>query len=209
MRIGIMGGSFDPIHTGHLIVAEQMRDARQLDQVIFIPTKVPPHKSDRMLASSSDRLKMARLAVADHPGFEVSDIELRREGPSYSIDTIAELREKWRNEHRVFFIVGADTLAELPTWRRPGDLVDHADFLTAMRPGFPMDFWDDLSVTFSPEQLARLKQGCVDTIPVGISSTVIRQRVSEGKTIRYLVPDAVEKYIHQHGLYGAKKGKPK
>ena len=205
MRIGIMGGSFDPIHIGHLMVAEQMREARQLERILFIPSKIPPHKAERELASPRDRIKMARLAVEGHSAFDVSDIELRREGPSYSIDTLAELREKWRDQHRIFFIIGSDTLADLPTWRRPGDLVDQADFLTAVRPGFPIDSWDDLSVTFSPEQVARLKQGCVDTIPIGISSTEIRRRARQGHSIRYLVPEAVEQYIQRRGLYGSRR----
>ena len=120
---------------------------------------------------------------------------------------IADLKEAWGNEHRIFFIIGADTLPILPTWRRPGDLVDQADFLTAARPGYPIDCWKDLSVTFSREQVRRLKQGCIDTLPVGISSTEVRRLISMQKTIRYLVPMAVEAYIYKHGLYGARKEK--
>jgi len=207
MKVGIFGGTFDPIHLGHLIVAEQMRGARELDRVLFIPTRIPPHKIPHQCAASELRLKMVHLAVPDDPAFEASDIELRRDGPSYSIDTIAELKEAWGNEHRIFFIVGADTLPILPTWRRPGDLVDQADFLTAARPGYPIDCWKDLSVTFSREQVRRLKQGCIDTLPVGISSTEVRRLISTQKTIRYLVPMAVEAYIYKHGLYGARKEK--
>lgn len=205
MQIGILGGTFDPIHLGHLIVAEQMRQARDLDRVVFIPTKIPPHKAGRVLAPEKHRLEMVRLAAKGHPAFEASDIELQREGASYSIDTIAQLKELWGNDKRIFFIIGADTLPILPTWKRPCDLVDQADFLTAARPGYPIDCWKDLAVTFSREQLERLKKGCTDTIPVGISSTQIRKLIREGKTIHYLVPKAVEDYIYRHGLYGAQK----
>ena len=205
MRVGVFGGTFDPIHLGHLIVAEQMREARDLDQVMFVPTRIPPHKIGKSRARPEDRIKMVRLAVADDPAFEASDIELRRDGPSYSIDTIAELKETWGDERRFFFIIGADTLPVLPTWRRPGDLVDQADFLTAARPGYPVDCWKDLSVTFSSKQIHRLKQGCVDTLPIGISSTEVRRLLAKQNTIRYLVPRAVEDYIYKHGLYGARK----
>ena len=144
---------------------------------------------------------MARLAVADIPAFEVSTIEIDRPGPSYSIDTLFQLREDYGDDCRICFIIGADTLAELPTWRRPGDLVAEAEVLTAVRPGTRLDFWDDLSYTFDPEQIARLRKGCVDTVPIGVSSTDIRRRVREGHSIRFLVPQAVEEYIHRHKLY--------
>jgi len=147
---------------------------------------------------------MVELAIADHPGFEVSRVEIDRAGPSYSIDTIDQLQEEWGDGPSIFLISGADTLAELSVWRRPGDLIEQADFLTAARPGMDMDFWDELSFTFTPEQVRRLREGCVDTTPVDISSTDIRNRVRSERPIRGLVPPAVEEYIIQHGLYRAR-----
>ena len=209
MKIGIMGGSFDPIHVGHLKVAEEMREKRRLDKVVFIPTNIPPHKAHRQLAAPRHRIRMVELAIADHPGFEVSRVEIDRAGPSYSIDTIDQLQEEWGDGHSIFFIIGADTLAELSVWRRPGELIEQADFLTAARPGTDMDFWDELSFTFTPEQVRRLRYGCVDTTPVDISSTDIRNRVRSERSIMGLVPPAVDEYIVRHGLYRAIRGEPK
>lgn len=209
MKIGIMGGSFDPIHVGHLKVAEQMREKRRLGKLVFIPTNIPPHKAHRQLAAPRHRLRMVELAIADYPGFEVSRVEIDHEGPSYSIDTIDRLQDEWGDGHSVFFIIGADTLAELSVWRRPRELIEQADFLTAVRPGTEMDFWDELSFTFTPEQVERLRDGCVDTTPVDISSTDIRDRVRRERPISGLVPPAVEEYIMQHGLYRARRGESK
>lgn len=187
-HIGLLGGTFDPIHCGHLLAAEQAREQAGLDEIWFLPTHIPPHKSREGLTPAHHRLTMVQLAIEDHPAFRVSDEELHREGPSYSYDTMVRLVKKHR-DYRFSFIIGGDMVKTLSTWHRYEELVGLTDFIGLARPGFELDLSDPEHVTFV-------------NMPVwDISSTLIRQKVVDGKSLRYLVPDAVERYIKENRLY--------
>ena len=199
MNVGVFGGSFNPIHTGHLILAEEISEAARLDVVLFVPAFTPPHKANVDLALQDHRLRMVELAVADNPRFEASDIELRRGGVSYTIDTILELRRK-RPADRLHFIIGADTIPELASWHRIDELVRLVRFLTGSRPG-QQPRWEPLEAKLPQQAVDEIRGGVIATTPIGISSSAIRHRMREGRTIRYLVPRAVEEYAVRHKLY--------
>lgn len=198
-RIGILGGTFDPIHMGHLITGEIVRVSAALDEIIFIPAARPPHKENKGEAPAEDRLLMVQCAVEGNPSFSVSDIELKREGPSYTVDTIAVLSEQLRGAE-LFFITGADAMNDLYRWHDPVRLLHSCTFIVAARQGVELDE-SRLAEQFSPEQRSRIR--IVPTPHLEISSTVIRARVRAGRSIRYLVPRAVELYIEERGLYRA------
>ena len=198
-RIGILGGTFDPIHMGHLITAEIVRVSAALDEIIFIPAARPPHKENKGEAPAEDRLLMVQCAVEGNPSFSVSDIELRREGPSYTVDTIAALSEQL-GDAELFFITGADAMNDLYRWHDPVRLLHSCRLIVAARQGVELDE-SRLAEQFSPEQRSRIR--IVPTPHLEISSTVIRARVRAGRSIRYLVPRAVELYIEERGLYRA------
>ena len=198
-RIGIMGGTFDPIHMGHLITAEMVRTDAHLDEILFIPSARPPHKDGARAASAEDRLIMTERAVQDNPYFSVSDIELRRDGPSYTVDTIAELRADL-GEAEIFFITGADAMNDLYRWHEPELLLRSCRFIVATRQGAPLD---ELLIAekFTAEERSHIQ--VLPTPHLEISSTVIRARVRAGLSIRHLVPRTVEEYIRERGLYSA------
>ena len=185
MRLGIVGGTFNPIHLGHLVLAETAREELALDRILFIPTQQPPHKSVRNLLPGTLRLKLVQLAIRDHPGFAASDIELHRHGPSYSIDTVKILRSKLPGA-KLFLLIGEDMLSV--RWLAWRGLRRLCTIVVASRPG---------------SKAARAEAGLTRlTMPrLEISSSNIRARVSAGRSIRYLVPAAVERYIRQHHLY--------
>jgi len=194
MRIGIFGGTFDPIHLGHLILAEQCREQLRLDEVWFIPAGEPPHKLSKARSSGRHRREMIEFAIAGHDGFHVSDIELDREGPSYTVDTLSELH-KLHPGHEWWLLIGADSLHDFPTWREP-DVITQLAHVAAVNRGndpppditaFTTQFGDHLDVVTMPG--------------VNLSASDIRRRIAEGKSIRFLVPRAVEVYIQQQGLY--------
>lgn len=191
MRIGIFGGSFNPPHIAHLAVAEQAADAAVLDQVLWIPAASSPHKVDEpSMASAADRLEMVRLATADNPRFAVSDLEINRGGVSYTVDTLRALRESMPgSEFRL--IVGQDSLEQLFTWRDPEAIVVLAPLLVYGRPGVKPTGTTHFEAFATP----------IEGPPLDLSSTVIRERVRSGRSIRYLVPDAVRMYVEQHMLY--------
>lgn len=188
------GGSFNPIHVGHLICARAVAQARGFDRVILVPSAQPPHKPDQsQLASPDDRLAMVQLAIADEPLFAVDALELERPGPSYTIDTVRELQR--RGHRQVHWLIGADMLAVLPKWHQPEQLVAEADLVIMSRPGWQFD-WMSL-----PESYRRLRQNVVVAPLLEISASTIRQRVREGHSIRWLTPPAVADYIGRRGLY--------
>jgi len=200
MRIGIFGGTFDPVHLAHLILAEQCREQGRLDQVWFVPSARPPHKLDRPRTPFAQRVEMLALAVAGHPAFQLNEVEKERPGPSYTADTLAELRG--RHPHADFWlIIGSDSLADLPHWHEPHRIVEQAGLLVVARPG-----WQVLTA----EQLQR-ELGLVDAPPLRlqvvsmplleIASRDLRQRARDGRSLRYFVPRAVECYIEGHRLY--------
>lgn len=217
--IAIYGGTFDPVHLGHLIVARAVAERCGFRRVTLMPSASPPHKS-AALSSPTDRLEMLRLAVADDPLFEVSDLELRRSGPSYTIDTLAELGRQADPGAGIAWIIGADMLAILPKWHRAAEVVRQARIITAVRPGWdnregtpqtatqpvvPKELERDLREAFGPDISSRLLADVVQTPRIEISSTDIRERCAAGLSIRYLVPPAVEQYIRERNLY-AKSG---
>ena len=197
-RIGLMGGTFDPVHLAHLHIAEESRQAFSLDEVLFIPAAQPPHKQGRKIASAKQRIKMVELAIAGNPAFTLNLLEMRRQGPSYSWLTVQELHECLGAEAELYFITGSDSINDLPTWNHAKDLVAACHFIGAARPEVPLD--EQLLLDFFGQ---KLRQHIHELqIPrMEISSTLIRQRIAAGKSIRYLVPEKVADYIEKEGLY--------
>jgi nicotinate-nucleotide adenylyltransferase len=200
-KLGILGGSFNPIHVGHLVLAETAREALGLDRVILIPAKLPPHKRAEALAGGADRLAMVRLAIAGNPAFAVSDIELRRPGVSYTVDTVRALRKRLGPGTVIYFLIGMDTVAELATWREIARLARLCKFVPLNRPGHSVPNVATLERTLGRLPARAMLKRALDMPLIGISSSEIRRRVAEGRTIRYLVPDAVAAYIRRKRLY--------
>lgn len=191
--IGVMGGTFDPIHCGHLLAASEVADRFRLAMVVFVPAGRPWQKDDREIASGAHRLAMTTIAVAEDPRFRVSDVDLNRPGSTYTVDTLRDLHHEYGPDTDLVFITGADALADVSTWHKPHELTTLAHLVgtsragqPAVRPDLPSD-----SVTL------------IDIPAVDISASDIRQRVATGRSIRYLVPPGVESYIERHGLYQA------
>ncbi|MEN6371595.1 MAG: nicotinate-nucleotide adenylyltransferase [Armatimonadota bacterium] len=199
-RIGIIGGTFDPIHIGHLIIAEEARYQFRLDRLIFIPAGVPPHKPNQPITDKEQRFNMTVLATEDNPAFEVSRIEIDRSGPSYAVDTLAELKKIYGNDTRLFFIIGADAILEILTWYEPEKLRCMCRFIATTRPGYRLS---DVKKKLPEEYLERIT--FMDAPGVDISATDLRSRVASGRTIKYMVPKAVEDYIIDNKLYMVKK----
>jgi nicotinate-nucleotide adenylyltransferase len=199
--IALFGGTFDPIHHGHLIVGRAVAEVLDCARVVFIPAQNPPHKVGRGLTDAAHRLAMARLAVADEPRFDVSDIEIRRTGLSYTILTVEAFRREVGPEVPLAWIIGGDTLPELHTWYRVRELVDACRIVTAVRPGFEAPDLAPLRRSLSAEQIERLRADVLTTPRIDISATQIRRRVRESRSIRYLVPESVGGYIAASGLY--------
>ncbi len=188
MRIGILGGTFNPVHLGHLLLAEGARETLELDQILWIPARIPPHKEPPGQVSAEQRARMVELAISDNPAFRLSRVELERPAPSYTIDTVHQLRQQeistvsdW------FFLIGSDTAGELESWREIGQLKTLVQFVAIPRPGRP--------ATRVPE----VRQIPVQTLDV--SSSEVRQRIRENRSIRYWVPESVRLYIEEHRLY--------
>jgi nicotinate-nucleotide adenylyltransferase len=213
MRIGLFGGTFDPIHWGHLRSAEEVREAFALDRILFIPTSKPPHKRGQTTTPAGDRLAMVRLAVAKNPGFAVSTVEIRRAGISYSIDTVRYFVARSKGEDSFFFILGLDAFREIGTWKDYNKLFPLCNFVVTSRPG------SRDTNPFRGSSIAVKGQFCYDSkqkmyhhrsgtslqflklTDFAVSASDIRERVTQGKSIRYLVPSAVEAYIKRGGLY--------
>jgi nicotinate-nucleotide adenylyltransferase len=191
-RLGIFGGTFDPIHLGHLICAEQLRQALRLDLVLFVPTCEPPHKPASEPAEPADRLEMVRLAIDGHPDFSASEIEIARKGTSYTIDTVRHLRDAYGAEVELWLLMGQDSYREISTWKSPERIAAECFFGVARRPGYQRE---------TEPPVPGLRSKFVDITSVDISSTDIRARLGDAKSIRYLVPPAVEKYIRNNSLY--------
>lgn len=188
MRIGILGGTFNPIHLGHLLLAEEVKNSLYLDRVIFIPSYLPPHKKQEHLAPASDRLKMVELAISNNPDFFVSDIETKRKGKSYSIETLRELRNRFKAPRELFFIVGSDASTYLKDWKDIRQLFKLAKFVMAKRPGYALKKRYKDIITLNIKAL-------------DISGYEIRQRIKRNESIKYLVPEIVRDFIETKGLY--------
>ena len=198
MKTGVLGGTFDPIHKGHLAVVEEVRSRLNLDEVLFIPVGHPWRKAGSPILPAEHRVEMVRLAIADRPSFRVSTIEVDREGPSYTIDTLEELRSGLGNGDEIFFIVGWDSLADLSSWKAPERVIQLCRLVAVPRPGyFPPDLKSLEDVIPGLSERAIL----LDGPEVDVSASQIRERVARGLPISGLVPGAVEQYIREHGLY--------
>lgn len=197
-EICLMGGTFDPIHYGHLVVAEEVRQQFALTKVIFIPAGRPPHKINNFISEPTHRVKMTRLAVASNPYFDVSTLEVERKGLSYTIDTVKEIKRLYGAE-KVYFITGADAVMEIITWKEAEQLLSMCTFIAATRPGYDLH---QLADTLKLLPKAVLKNILPLEVPaLSISSSDIRKRVKEGKSIKYLLPEAVEEYVLQTRIY--------
>jgi nicotinate-nucleotide adenylyltransferase len=192
-----MGGTFDPIHYGHLVVAEEVWFRLKLDKVLFVPAAQPPHKLGKVITPAVHRLEMVRLAVQENPHFDVSSLEVERPGPSYTVDTLAQLRASMDPEDDIWLILGMDSLAELPTWRQPERILQLARLAVVPRPGYVANI----------HELEKLlpgiskKTSLIPTPELAISAENLRARVAEGYPIKYQLPEAVEEYIYSMGLY--------
>ena len=198
--LGILGGTFDPIHTGHLIIAEEARCRFGLDKVIFVPAGIPPHKPDEPISDREHRYKMTALAIEDNPAFEISRIEIERQGPSYSVDTLTEFKRIYGEDTCLYFIMGMDSILEILTWHEPEKLIKLTKIVAAARPGYSID---DVKQKLPSEFLAWTV--FLETPGIYISSTDLRKRAAAGMSIKYLVPRAVEEYIIENKLYKADK----
>ena len=197
MRLGIYGGTFDPVHYGHLLAAEQCREQCRLDEVWFLPAALPPHKQQVDITPGARRAEMLELATAGHPQLQVSRIELDRSGPSFTVDTLQQLREE-QPDRELFLLIGADSLADFPTWREPARILEMAGVIVFNRgrqgpdvPALAESLGSDLADRFQ----------VVSMPEVDLSASDIRRRVQQGRSIRYMTPRAVEMYIQQNGLY--------
>jgi len=190
MRIGILGGTFDPIHLAHLMIAEQVRESLDLQEIWFMPARIPPHK-ERRVTSEKHRLEMVKLALREVPYFRAVSFELERPGPSYTVDTIQDLKIKFP-EHTFYFIIGGDMVEYLPHWHRIEELVQMIQFVGVHRPGYKI-----VESLYSPYVKT------VEIPQIDISSTMIREKVSKGQSIRFIIPEEVRQYIEEKHLYEA------
>ena len=202
MRLGIFGGTFDPIHNGHLIVAEHVRKELDLARVLFIPAGRPWFKAEQDLTDAKHRLEMVRLAITDNPNFEVSEMEILRDGPTYTIDTLVALREEMGGSVDFYLILGVDALNELHRWRRPCEVLDMATVVGVARAG---------AVSADRAALESIREGASDEVVllggplVDISAADVRRRMAEGLSVKGLIPQAVEDYTKRHSLYEEKE----
>ena len=199
-RIGLLGGTFDPIHFGHLLLAVHSYEELELDRVIFIPSRLPPHKSGPV-AEAADRLEMVRLALADDDRFLVCDCELGRTEPSYTIETVRQLQSSLGSDAHLFWLIGSDMVGDLPSWHKIGELVELIEIIVVGRAGQAEPDYPALEPTLTAEQIRRLKAQSINLPLIDISSTAIRERIGAGQSARYLLPRVVEEYITQHKLY--------
>lgn len=197
-KIGIMGGTFDPIHVGHLVTAEAVRIEYNLSKVLFIPAANPPHKQNLQVTPAVHRYIMTVMATYSNPYFFVSAIEMDRQGPSFTVDTVRSLVQQYGDQCSLFFITGADAVGELPTWNEIDELLALCQFIATTRPGC-VSALDNLVKYFGPKAKNRIHQ--LTTPELDISATDIRERVKTGRSIKYIVPESVESYILKEGLY--------
>lgn len=200
-RIGLFGGTFNPVHIGHLIIARAALEHLGLERIVLIPSANPRHKSPEAVADTVDRLAMLRLAVADEPGFDVSACEIERPGMSYTIDTVAFFRKELSDRAELYWLIGADSLSELASWHRVDELVCMCRIVTAARPGWESPDLSALTERVGERQVRRLRDGILPTPRIDISASEIRRRVRQGRSVRWLVPMAVAQYIDRRGLY--------
>ncbi|HEV2969878.1 MAG TPA: nicotinate-nucleotide adenylyltransferase [Pirellulales bacterium] len=207
MRLGIYGGSFDPVHFGHLLLAECCREQCRLDQVWFVPAAVPPHKQRGAVASAAARVDMLKLATGGHEAFAVSTIETERGGVSYTVDTLESVRGQ-QPEAELFFLMGGDSLAEFGTWREPGRICKLAPPIVVRRAGAAEPDYAVLAPLVPADRLEAIRRLRVEMPVIDLSASDLRRRVAAGLSIRYRTPRSVEKYIEANGLYRAPATSP-
>ena len=200
VNIGVLGGTFDPIHDGHILVADEARAWLNLAQVLFVPAGQPLLKQDRPVSAAEHRVEMVRLAIAGEPFFRLSTVEIDRPGPSYTVDTIAELQVKLGADNELYFIVGCDSLIQLPRWREPSRLIEMCHLVAVPRPGYRLPDLHYMEALI-PGLSRRLI--LLDTPEIDIDATEIRELATQGLPISHLVPEPVDEYIRQHKLYSA------
>ncbi len=203
-RVGVFGGTFDPVHYGHLVVAEEVYATLHLAEMVFVPAGQPPHKTREVITAAEHRLAMLELAIASNPHFTISLVDLDRPGPSYTVDTLRLLRQQWGEETAIYFVIGGDSLGDLLSWYDPPGILEQLSHLVAIRrPGYneSEEYYDWLEA-----RLPGIKQRLlvVEAPQFEISATDLRLRVAEGRPIKYQTPDSVESYIIQYGLYRQK-----
>ena len=196
MRLGVLGGTFDPVHFGHLRLAEEVLSQFHLDRVLFVPSGTPPHKRDGPVADAQDRWLMTVLATVSHPGFRVSTIEIERTGLSYSVETLAQIHHLYGPGAEFYFVLGADAVLEMRTWREPERVLELCHPVIAPRPGVELGCLADIGVP-GLEERARFLKG----LATDLSSTEIRKRVRAGESIRFMTPDQVDQYIQRYTIY--------
>ncbi|WP_407307143.1 nicotinate-nucleotide adenylyltransferase [Desulfosporosinus sp. SB140] len=197
-HLGIMGGTFDPIHYGHLVAAEMARSKFNLSKVLFIPTGIPPHKNRRDISAGELRFEMVERAIQDNPAFACSSLEIERQGPSYTVETLRVLSRAWP-EHELYFITGTDALREIFSWREAEEILTLIEFIGAARPGFDAsDFLEHVQEEH-PDIIGKIHY--LEVPALAISSTDIRFRVRHRQPIRYLLPESVRLFIQEHNLY--------
>ncbi|OVE74062.1 hypothetical protein BVX94_01925 [bacterium B17] len=199
-RLGVLGGTFNPVHTGHLVLAQNAMETFDLSKVLFVPSELPPHKDHVEILSSNHRLEMLKDAVEDNMNFDISEVETARGDVSYTIDTVKSLMKK-HPEAELFFIIGSDSLIELYSWRKIDELLDLCAFITIVRPGLDMEELLTRDLGLRADHQDKLRKNMVQGHLMDISSSDIRHRVAEGMSIKYLVPPCVEMYIAEHNLY--------
>ncbi len=200
MNVGILGGTFDPVHNGHLIVAEVARKQFNLNEVLFIPAGQPWLKVERTITPAKQRLEMLRLALDNKPHFRISEMEIKRPGPTYTIDTIKALKKRFKAEGELFFILGQDSLMQLPQWHDASNLIKLCYLVAAARPGVKKPDMKALEAKIPgiKQRVVLMKEPMVD-----ISASDVRERVARGLSVRHLVPEPVNRYIKEHKLYVA------
>lgn len=200
MRLGVFGGSFDPVHYGHLLLAESCREQLCLEKVLFVPAGQPPHKRQRQLTPAAHRLAMLELAIGGEPGFEICRYEIERREVSYTVETLRFLKGQFP-QAELFLLVGADMLNDLPNWREAAEICRLAIPVGVRRAGTPPPCLESLRAIMEPSRFEKLSRLQVDMPQIELSASEIRARVASGKSIRFRVPKAVEMYILHHGLY--------
>ncbi len=202
LKIGIMGGTFNPIHYGHLVTAEEALMQFKLDKVIFVPSGTPPHKTTGVLAGAEDRYLMTVIATASNKDFMVSRIEIDRQGKSYTIDTLKYLKSIFAKSATLYFITGADAILEILTWKNPDEIISLCEFIAATRPGYDISRIEDLKKRlFGGRSYAGEHIFLMEIPALAISSTDIRKRIKSNRPIKYLLPESVSNYILKNELY--------